>query len=570
MRMPFGRIFGLAMHWQILIAMAIGASLGVLLGSFTGEFETDGSLPYFRGKLQVYGMADAVPVNGGQVWLKDARDQVYLQISENDSLPVKGEPRPTQTTRRIYIGQVDLAQPQPDTQAAYDAAVREAISNFDVWPDLPAGAQPDAVNYQHIESVDGLKSADPAAYALFQRKGRSWARFIADTARLLGNLFLRMLKMVSVPLVIVSLLTGVMGLGEPERFGRMFGRTAVYYLATSTLAIIVGLTVVNVLQPGKGENNAAAEEVADNQTDEDQDKEEQGKSVTALLVEQVETMIPVNPIAAAADGNFLSLICFTLAFGIAALLAGGKVAETTRAGAEAGFGAMMKLTLGVIRLAPIGVFGLMLYATASQGLGVFVSLAWYMIAVTAALVIHAAVVLPLILKFVAKRSPAEFARAMSPALLMAFSSSSSNGTLPVTLASVEKRAGVKNRVSSFVLPLGATINMDGTALYEVIAVIFIANMTPNVDLTIMDQVIIAYTALLVSIGAAGIPQAGLVMMVIILQAVGLPTEAQGLIIAVDRVLDMGRTVVNVWSDSCGCAVIDHFDQDEIAEPAAAT
>jgi Na+/H+-dicarboxylate symporter len=192
----------------------------------------------------------------------------------------------------------------------------------------------------------------------------------------------------------------------------------------------------------------------------------------------------------------------------------------------------------------------MFFATATQGLGVFGKLGMYMLTVALALFIHAVIVLPLIVRFVAKRSRWQFAKAMSPALLTAFSSASSNATLPITLASVEQRAGVSNRVSSFVLPLGATVNMDGTALYEVVAVLFIANLTPGVDLSLSQQVIVAITALLASIGAAGIPHAGLVMMVIILQAVGLPTEAQGLIIAVDRLLDMARTSVNVWSDAC--------------------
>ena len=220
---------------------------------------------------------------------------------------------------------------------------------------------------------------------------------------------------------------------------------------------------------------------------------------------------------------------------------------------------MMAMTMAIIKLAPAGVLFLMLYATATQGPQVFVSLGWYMLTVLFALLIHACIVLPLILKFVAKRNPWEFAQAMSPALLTAFSSASSNGTLPLTMASVEKRAGVNNRVSSFVLPLGATINMDGTALYEAIAVLFIAQLHFGENLPLAQQVIVAITALLASVGAAGIPHAGLVMMVIILQAVGLPVEMQGIILAVDRVLDMCRTSVNVWSDSCGCAVVARFE-----------
>jgi Na+/H+-dicarboxylate symporter len=211
----------------------------------------------------------------------------------------------------------------------------------------------------------------------------------------------------------------------------------------------------------------------------------------------------------------------------------------------------------------------MLYVTATQGPGVFQSLAWYMLAVLLALVIHSCIILPLILWFVAGRNPLEYAKAMSPALLTAFSSASSNGTLPLTMTCAEERAGINNRVGSFVLPLGATINMDGTALYEVIAVLFIAQMEFGHNLELGQQIIVAVTALLASIGAAGIPHAGLVMMVIILEAVGLPVEKQGLIIAVDRILDMCRTSVNVWSDSCGCAVIARFEKQDHGEPGEA-
>ena len=240
-------------------------------------------------------------------------------------------------------------------------------------------------------------------------------------------------------------------------------------------------------------------------------------------------------------------------------MVGGRTAERLRDLFNDGFQVMMKMTMAIIQLAPIGVLFLMLYATATQGPEVFRSLAWYMVAVLCALATHALIVLPLILKFVAKRNPLEYAQAMSPALLTAFSSASSNGTLPLTLACVEERAKISNRVSSFVLPLGATVNMDGTALYEAVAVLFIAQLHFGTNLPLTTQIIVAVTALLASIGAAGIPHAGLVMMVIILQAVGLPLEMQGIIIAVDRVLDMCRTAVNVWSDSCGCAVVARLE-----------
>jgi len=220
----------------------------------------------------------------------------------------------------------------------------------------------------------------------------------------------------------------------------------------------------------------------------------------------------------------------------------------------AAFEIMMALTVFLIRLAPIGVLGFMLHAAAGRGLSVFASLALYMLTVFLALVVHACLTLPLLVSVLARRSPLGLARDMSPALLTAFSTASSNGTLPLTLTCAEERAGIPNRVSSFTLPLGATINMDGTALYEAVAVLFIAQAYGN-DLSFASQVVVAITALVASIGAAGIPHAGTVMMLVVLKAVGLPLEGVGLILAVDRVLDMCRTSVNVWSDSVVTAIV---------------
>jgi Na+/H+-dicarboxylate symporter len=286
---------------------------------------------------------------------------------------------------------------------------------------------------------------------------------------------------------------------------------------------------------------------------------EDADSLGQILFEQIETIIPSNPLAALTAPNFLSIIAFTIAFGVFTIRVGGSPAERISGAASAGFEVMMAMTAAIIRLAPVGVLFLMAYVTATQGSEVFQALGWYVVAVAAALLIHATITLPLILKLFAKRSPLAFARAMSPALLTAFSSASSNGTLPLTLSSVEQRAGISNKTGSFVLPLGATVNMDGTALYEAVAVLFIAQLHFGQNLPLSQQIVVALTALLASIGAAGIPHAGLVMMVVILQAVGLPVEMQGVILAVDRVLDMARTSVNVWSDSCGCAVVEQAE-----------
>lgn len=365
--------------------------------------------------------------------------------------------------------------------------------------------------------------------------------------------------MVSVPLIIASLLTGVLSLRDARRLRKLFGMTVLYYISTSALAIFVGISLVNLVQPGAAFRQVAGEEAAANNEQPQGDESLASQDLTETLYEQMNRMIPTNPVGAVANGEFLSIIAFTLAFGIFTLLVGGKTYETMKSLAETAFAIMMKMTMAIIYLAPVGVFALMLYATATQGTEVFASLGWYLLTVALALVVHAMVVLPIIVSVVARRNPFEYAHAMSPALMTAFSSASSNATLPLTMSCVEERAGISNRVGSFVLPLGATVNMDGTALFEVIAVLFIAQLEPTVSLTLTQQIIVAFTALLASIGAAGIPSAGLVMMVIVLQAVGLPIDKVGLILAVDRILDMCRTSVNVWSDSCGCAVVARFE-----------
>jgi len=362
-----------------------------------------------------------------------------------------------------------------------------------------------------------------------------------------------MLKMVAVPLVVASLSSGIMGLGGTAHLGRMFGRTVTYYLVTSVLAILTGLVAVNLVRPGLGGQPRRGPGV---------EEEAVGGGLADILFAQIENLIPENPFAALVEPSFLSIIAFTLAFAIFALRVGGDVAARVRRAADAAFAVMMAMTHAIIRLAPAGVFLLVAATAATQGAAVFWSLSAYMFTVALALAFHAMVTLPLLVWFVARRSPWQFARAMAPALLTAFSSASSNGTLPLTLDCVESRAGIRNRVGSFVLPLGATINMDGTALYEAVAVLFIAQLHFGHDLPLVQQISVCVTALLASVGAAGIPHAGLVMMVIVLQAVGLPAESQGMILAVDRVLDMARTSVNVWSDSCGAAVIDGLEGPE--------
>jgi Na+/H+-dicarboxylate symporter len=369
----------------------------------------------------------------------------------------------------------------------------------------------------------------------------------------LGTLFLRALRMVIVPLIMGSIISGVASVGASRGLGRLFGRTFGWYLTTSLLAIITGLVLVNLIQPGIIGGEAVGERMGLQAPPAELTAELEGRG-TGDLVDIIQRMVPSNPVAAAADGQMLPLIFFCLLFGIGITKLKEELATPQARFWESLFAVMMKITGWVIATAPVGIFGLMAKITASAGFAAFAPLAKYGLTVLIALIIHAAIVLPLMIRLIGGLSPLKHAQNMLPALLTAFSTRSSSATLPLTMDRVENGAGVSNRVTSFVLPLGATVNMDGTALYECVAALFIAQAY-GVELGVGAQFLVVLTALLASIGAAGIPAAGLVMISIILDAVGLPLEGIALILAIDPILDMCRTAVNVWSDSCGAVVV---------------
>ena len=358
----------------------------------------------------------------------------------------------------------------------------------------------------------------------------------------IARIFLNLLRMIVVPLVFFSLISGMLGMGDLSRFGRLGAKTFTLYIVTSLMAILTGLFLVNVIRPGAGldlaiPTRAAPKHVPDSFWD--------------VLVE----MVPDNFVRAAADFDLIGVIIFALFFGAFTLtLEKGPKKETLVHLIQAAADVMMKLTGFIIALAPVGIAGLIARMVSTTGIGVFYDLRWYVVTVFVALAFHAFVTLPLMVFLATRSNPYRFLRVMSPAFLTGFSTASSSGTLAVTLERAEHGAGISNRVASFVLPIGATVNMDGTALYEIVTVLFIAQVHAGVDpafsLSLGQQVLIVFLGLAVSIGAAGIPHAGLVMMVIILQAVGLPIEYTGLIWAVDRVLDMCRTATNIASDSC--------------------
>ena len=378
-----------------------------------------------------------------------------------------------------------------------------------------------------------------------------------DVFAFLGTLFLNALKMLIVPLIVSSIIVGIAGIGSTGSLGRLGGKTLLYYASTSLFAILIGLVVVNTIQPGIVDGQPARDLIGLSEDVSAVAEKVEGKGagdIAGIFLR----MVPTNIVAAAADGQMLGLIFFSLLFGYFMTRVAHVYASSLHNFWEGVFEVMMAITDWVMKFAPVGVFALVAKVVASTGFSAFAPLAWFVLSVLSALLFHFAVTLPLLLRFVAGVNPLRMYRAMAPSLLTAFSTASSSATLPLTLECVEKNAKVSNRTSSFVLPLGATVNMDGTALYECVAAIFIAQAY-GLDLSFAQQFTIVVVALLTSIGVAGIPSASLVAISIILTAIGLPVEALGLILVVDRVLDMCRTSVNVFSDSCGAVIIARLE-----------
>ncbi|OGU55229.1 MAG: sodium:dicarboxylate symporter [Ignavibacteria bacterium RBG_13_36_8] len=364
----------------------------------------------------------------------------------------------------------------------------------------------------------------------------------------LGDLFLRALQMVIVPLILSSITSGVTNIGTGGNLGRLGFKTMLYYVSTSTFAILTGLLFVNIVQPGVGADLGFSQVV------EGLDVARESFGETLLYI------IPINIFKAFTEGKMLSIIFFAILFGFFITRVEDKYRIFLTDFFNSAFEVMMKITMFVIKFTPLGIFGIVARVVAEQAgdtavlLDIFKRLGLYMLVVLFGLAVHGTITLPLIIRYIAKVNPWKHFRAMTTPLLTAFSTSSSNATLPLTMDAVQNNSGVSIKISSFTLPLGATVNMDGTALYECVAAMFIAQAY-GIELGFLQQAIVVVTALLASIGAAGIPMAGLVMITIILSAVGLPLEGVGLILAVDRILDMCRTTINVWSDSCGAVTI---------------
>ena len=372
-----------------------------------------------------------------------------------------------------------------------------------------------------------------------------------------GEIFLNLLTMMVVPLVVASVMSGIIGLGDVRKLGRPGGLAITYYVTTTVLAVLVGLILVNLIQPGSGVDPATLEAGAAEGVAVAAGREDMG---FGTILRNLALMLFTNNLfRSATEGSLLPLIIFSIMFAGVLTTMGDRVSRITALIVQVNE-ALLSFVLFLMKLAPVGIFCLVTarFGEAQQGGGlvaVLVQTGAYFVTVLLGLAVHALLTLPLILWIFTKRNPFRFMTQMAQALLTAFSTASSSATLPISRECAVGNAKVSRRSVDFVLPLGATINMDGTALYEAVAAIFIAQAI-GFELTIVQQVVVAVTATLAAIGAAGIPEAGLVTMVIVLNAVGLPLEYIGLILSVDWLLDRFRTTVNVFGDAAGSAVVE--------------
>lgn len=390
-----------------------------------------------------------------------------------------------------------------------------------------------------------------------------WSGLVNDWVAPFGKIFINLLKLIAVPLVLTSLITGVASLSDTKKLSRIGGKTIVIYLITTAVAVTIGLIVVNILQPGSSLSEEVQTQLrADFEGVTDQKKLAASEASERGPLQPLIDMVPDNLFgSASSNGNMLQIVFFSIFMGIALLHVGEVKSKPVLAVLEGVNEAIIQMVHLIMMIAPIGVFALI--ADTITGLAkddpgkileLLYALGQYCFAVILGLGLQAFIVYPLLLKLFSPMKFKTFLSGIGPAQLLAFSTSSSGATLPVTMEQCEDELGVSEEVSSFVLPLGATINMDGTALYQAVAAVFIAQAM-NIDLTLGAQLSIILTAVLASIGTAAVPGAGVVMLVIILQQIGVPAEGIGLILAVDRILDMCRTATNVTGDAAVAVVI---------------
>mgnify|MGYP001072839747 CR=1 FL=1 len=494
-----------ALHWQIIIGLVLGIVVGLVI-----------NLTWTSGTWAAMGVDHpSAFVN------KDASAVVPVSQIGSEML----EAIPNQDSIRALAGAVD----RPDLAEIAPLALTE-----------------DQAAALGLTMKPANEDANFLAHA---------SRFIRNLNLFVGDLFMRCLRFIAVPIVLFSLIVGVSTLNNITKLSRIGGKTIAIYLLTTAVAISFGLVLANIVRPGAFVPQETRDRLLADYSTQAQGGVARAEAAEGLNAwDRLVDLVAANPFAAIAEGNMLQIVFLALLIGIGLSLITRAEAGPVIAVCDGLTKAVIKLVELLMLTAPVAVFALIVKVVADLGLEVLGALAIYSLCVVGGLALMVFAVYPLVLKLFTGVGPGRFYRAIAPAQLLAFSSASSSATLPVTMECVEKRLGVNDEVSSFVLPLGATINMDGTALYQGVAAVFIAQLY-SMNLGIGDQLAIVGTATLASIGTAGVPGAGVIMLVIVLQSVGVPLEGIAAILGVDRLLDMCRTTCNVTGDAMVATVV---------------
>lgn len=500
------------LYTKILIGMVVGVLLGFLIGPNSKLLPQDGARI------------------GASAQIVDAVDGAPMALAEGVS------------SARIIDSRDDWLQVEWELSANEVLAMRS--KGVEQAAELESGAK-----------VQGW--VDGGTVGTYSTIGQT----LIDYTEWLGKLFLALIKMVVVPLVFCSLVVGVASLGDFRKLGRLGGRTILFFTGTTVVALIIGVGLTNLIKPGELMSAADRASLLESYQSAASDKVSDAAAAPSM-VDQLVGIVPTNPITALATGEMLQIIFFGLMLGVALTLMKQARAKPVVDFLDGLNEAMVMLVHVAMKLAPVGVAALLFKVVGTTGLSVLAALGVYGLVVVVGLTLHMVLTYGLVLRFGAKVPFFKFLKAIRPAMLLAFSTSSSSATLPVTKECVEDNANVSPQVASFVLPLGATVNMDGTALYQGVAAIFIAQIY-GMDLGLADQLTIVTSATLASVGAAGVPGAGMITLAMVLTAVGVPTEGLALVLGVDRLLDMFRTTTNVVGDSTAAAFMARLEGEEL-------
>jgi proton glutamate symport protein len=525
----------LALHWQILIGMIAGVLLGALAVLFdsTAEKAPEGELAVSKnGQLLIH---LSKVVGATVVSIREKSPPAHGKISV-DSTPIIGfDP---------FSGEVGFS---PKAELTY-LPTRGFVGS-------------DSAIIEYKTSVDG-EIENVKLDLVVDSKQWNWSSLIIDWVKPFGVIFINLLKLIAIPLIVASLIKGISDLKDLSSLSSLGGRTVVLYLMTTVVSVTLGLVIVNLVQPGIGfseETRAAL--TSDFEGDAVRRIDVADKQMNMGPLQALIDVVPDNIVGAAtANGNMLKVIFFVIFFGVGLLLIDPTAAQPVKEFFRGLNEVILKMIDIIMKLAPLGVFSLLAaQVVATPSMDVLFGLLKYSVCVLAGLASMVFLFYPSLVVIFGGRTYRQFFNGISPAQLLAFSTSSSAATLPVTMECVEKNLGVKKEVASFVLPIGATVNMDGTSLYQAVAAVFIAQAL-GVELTMSDQLAIVLTATLASIGSAAVPGAGIVMLVIVLGSIGVSEKGIALIFAVDRILDMCRTTVNVTGDAAVAILVGRFQE----------